>query len=75
MNELSVKLKQLRNEKGLSQVGLAKLAGVNHSTISLLENGKRKFDQLDTLSRISGALDITLIQLLQSIEQNIENNE
>lgn len=73
MNEIAVKLKQLREEKQLSQLALGKLAGVNHSTISYIESGHRDFEQITTLTKLCKALDTSVVELLQSIEQNIDN--
>lgn len=41
MNRFSERLKELRIERGLSQDKLAKQIGLNHSAISLWEQGKR----------------------------------
>jgi len=42
INELVLKnnLKQIRNEKGLSQANLAELVGVSRNTISSIETGQ-----------------------------------
>ena len=39
MNEFGERLKELRKEKGLGQIGLAKQLGVGKSIISLWETG------------------------------------
>ena len=42
MKELEIRLKELRQERDLSQQELAKLLGVSRATYSRYENGKRE---------------------------------
>ena len=53
----SVRLKELRAGRGLSQTNLGKQCGLSQGQISLLENGKRKFTQitLDKLLKVLNA--------------------
>lgn len=46
------RLKQLRKEKGMTQIGLAKTIGVSNGTVAMWETGKRRpsFELLDKLS-------------------------
>ena len=48
------RLKQLRKEKGLTQIELAKVLGVSSGTVAMWETGKRKpsFDMFDRLTGI-----------------------
>jgi transcriptional regulator with XRE-family HTH domain len=57
------RLRAVREERGLSQVRLAKLSGVDASTINQAERGKRK-PSLTTLERLAAALNTTVIELL-----------
>lgn len=54
------KLKQIREEKGLSQIELAEKSGVSRVTISMLETGTQKNTTANTLLRLSEALDVTI---------------
>jgi len=52
---IGAKLKELREEKGLSVRQLAELTGVNYSNISKIESGRYSVG-IDILSRITDAL-------------------
>ncbi|RKI90479.1 XRE family transcriptional regulator [Parablautia intestinalis] len=52
-------LKQLRENKGMSQTELANCVGVKQTTISQYENGSRK-PNLSKAKKISDALGISL---------------
>ena len=52
-------LKQLRVNKGLSQVELGNQVGLKQTTISQYENGSRK-PPLSMAKKLSVALDVTL---------------
>jgi transcriptional regulator with XRE-family HTH domain len=65
-------LKKLRQEKGLSQEALASHSGFHRTYISLLERGA-KSPSLSTLDRLSQALDISLSDFVDAIEQHASN--
>lgn len=48
------RLKQLRKEKGMTQIDLAKAIGVSSSTVAMWETGKRKpsFEMFDRLTEV-----------------------
>lgn len=48
------RLKQLRKEKGMTQIDLAQTLGVSNGTVAMWETGRRKpsFDMLDKLSEV-----------------------
>jgi HTH-type transcriptional regulator / antitoxin HipB len=52
-------IRQHRKLSGLSQAGLAKLAGVGKTAVFDLEHGKETI-QLDTLKKVLGVLNIQL---------------
>ena len=56
-----------REEMGVSMNTVAERAGLSHSTVSLVERGLRK-PTLDTLLRITGALEIKLWPLIREGE-------
>mgnify|MGYP001563190861 FL=1 len=60
---LSKNLKKLRKQKGLSQDRLAKLADVANNTIIKIEQGENINPTLDTLKKITKALDVGLDEL------------
>jgi len=57
-------IRKFRNEMGYSTYELSDKTGIPQSTISKLENNKRRFD-VETLTIIAKALDIPLISLLE----------
>lgn len=65
--QLGMRIKFLRKEKGWSQEDLALEANVNKNYICDLENGRRN-PSLDILERISNALNISLEVLFKGIE-------
>lgn len=63
----SLKLKNLRKEKGLSQEGLAKKAGLPQRKISEAENGKKL--HINTYLKIAQGLGISLSELFELNEK------
>lgn len=56
---ISESLKKIRKLKGLTQVDLAKKAGITQTSYSQIENGLNK-PRKETLERIARALDIPI---------------
>lgn len=67
-NFIGKNIKRIRTQKGLSTTDLAKLTGISQSTISKLENGKRKAD-FEILCNIASSLNISLYSLTSDIKQ------
>jgi len=69
MDKLSSKLsqiiKKLREEKGLSQEKLARLADVSNNTIVNIEAGKQDNPTIETLKSIAKALEISVDELIK----------
>jgi transcriptional regulator with XRE-family HTH domain len=61
----SIKIKQLREEKGWTQAYLATAAGVERSTIIRMEKGKKKFFSLETIKSVASAFDLDFTNLLE----------
>ena len=62
---LSKNLRKLRKQKGLSQDRLAKLADIANNTISKIEQGENINPTLDTLKKLSKALDVSIEKLVE----------
>ena len=61
---------QFRKKKGLSQEVLSGLASIGRTHLSAIERGERK-PTLETLYRISCALDINMSDILKEVEKRI----
>jgi len=55
-------LTRIREERGLSQQGLADVSGVNKATINQIERGRRS-PNLETLEKLAGALAVEMADL------------
>ena len=61
---LSNKVKELRKLKGWSQQKLAERAGLSFNAITKIEQGLAKSPTLNTLIKLSDALEISLDELV-----------
>ena len=62
---LSKNLKKLREQRGLSQDRLAKLADIANNTIIKIEQGENQNPTLDTLKKVVKALEISIEDLIK----------
>ncbi len=65
---------QFRTEKSKSQEVISGLAGIGRTHLSAIERGERK-PTLETLYRLSNALNVKMSTIVIEIEKNIELNE
>ena len=65
MSNIQKTLRKLREAKGLSQEKLARLADVANNTIIKIEAGKNQNPTLDTLKKISKALNVSVDELIK----------
>lgn len=68
-------LRRLRNDRGLSQEGLAEAAGVSVHVISKLEQGVRQTARITTLTRIANGLDVDLAELVDRRDRMGEDRD
>lgn len=61
---------RLRREKGLTQEVLSGLADIGRTHLSAIENGQRK-PTLETIYRLSCALNLTMASVVSAIEKEI----
>ena len=61
----SVKIKKLREKLRLSQEKLARLADVSNNTIINIESGKQQNPTVDTIKKISKALNVSIEELIK----------
>lgn len=64
MVRMGARLRALREERGLTQQGAAKAAGITTDMISRLENGRYKSPGLRTLVRIADGLGVAVSALM-----------
>lgn len=57
---MGYKIKEVREEKNMTQDELSKKSGVSRGTISALENGTSRATTTKTLTKIARALDTTV---------------
>ena len=69
-----MKLKELREQKGITQTALAKQIGVVRSTVCQYEKGNREPDQ-STLVKLATFFGVTTDYLLEREEKKLINNE
>ncbi|WP_078552718.1 helix-turn-helix domain-containing protein [Bacillus alkalicellulosilyticus] len=60
-------LRELRKKKGMSLNDLSEHSGVSKSYISYIERGVQNNPSLTVLEKISKALDIELVRLIEKI--------
>lgn len=61
---------KFRNDKSISQEVLSGLANIGRTHLSAIERGQRK-PTLETLYRISNALDIKMSDIVREIENQL----
>lgn len=66
LNKLGSKIRILRNNKKLSQEGLAETADLDRNFISLIENGKAN-PSIIYLKQIADALDVDINELFNFV--------
>ena len=64
---------KFRASKGMSQEVLSGLSDIGRTHLSAIENGGRK-PTLETLYRLSCALNVKMSDIIIAIEQSIEND-
>lgn len=70
--KIGFRMREKRNEKKLTQVEFAKLAGVSTNYYASIEQG-RNSPSLDVITRIAKALDVSLLYLLNDRIDDMEN--
>lgn len=65
-------LTQARKRAGLTQDALAALSGVDQTTISSLETGRKASPKFDTVMRLARALDVSAEQLRFGVVPSME---
>ncbi|MCP6761432.1 MAG: helix-turn-helix domain-containing protein [Fischerella sp. CENA71] len=72
---VKIKLKQLREDKGLSQNALARQLEMSLANIQKIEYGKAKSIPLDTLEKLCLALDCEIGDLLVIVKSPLSQDE
>lgn len=67
-------LKELRNERNLSQEKLGFKSGYHRTYISLIERGNRA-PTLKTIFNLATALNISATEMIKRVQQNIEKQD
>ena len=64
-------IRNIRTEKGLSQDVLSGLAGIGRTHLTMIESGS-KAANMETLMKLSCAMDMKLSELVQRYESDAE---
>ena len=64
MNDLGIKIKNIREEKKITKSELARLIDVSPAYITMLENGKKQNPSRAILDKIAEALGVAIYELL-----------
>ena len=67
-------IRDLRKAKGMSQEVLSGLAGIARTHLTMIENGSKR-PNLETIWRISNALDILPSELIRMVEERTEQED
>lgn len=65
MTPVRIRLKEIRESKGLTQAELADKAGVRRATVSDIETGKTTRIDLDTMEKLANALGVDAALLIE----------
>ncbi len=65
-NKIGLRIKELRNERGLTQSRFALMCSINRSYLADIEKGNRNFG-IDTLMRIIHGLDVNFEEFFRGM--------
>lgn len=65
--QLGARVRALRDERGLTQIDLALVSGMDRSQLAAIETGRRNVT-LANLARLARALGVTLSQLFDGVD-------
>ena len=68
LRALANRIKELRDQKGISQEELAHRAGLSRTGMGFVETGKR-WPRLDTLMKVAQGLNVTVDELLRGLHK------
>jgi transcriptional regulator with XRE-family HTH domain len=68
LRALAIRIKELRDKKGISQEELAHRAGLSRTGMGFVETGKR-WPRLDTLMKVAQGLSVTVDELLKGLHK------
>ena len=70
--DFGLRIKELRNKKGITQYQLAEMTGIDPKHMSHIETG-RSFPKADLIEKFANALDIDYKQLFQT--EHLQNRD
>lgn len=68
LRALANRIKELRDQEGISQEELAHRAGLSRTGMGFVETGKR-WPRLDTLMKVAQGLNVTVDELLKGLHK------
>lgn len=71
LHALGQAIRQVREDRGLSQERLAELAGLHRTYVSSVEQGRRNLS-IENIHKIAGALGVSMTELVQLCEDRLD---
>ncbi len=65
MTPISIRVRELREQRGWSQAELCRRSGVRQATLSAIENEQTQGVDFETLERLANALDVHAAVLIE----------
>ena len=73
LSALGSAIRQVREDRSLSQERLAELAGLHRTYISSVEQGRRNVS-IENIHKITNALGVSMTEIVQLCEDRLDSN-
>ncbi|HEY6341722.1 MAG TPA: helix-turn-helix transcriptional regulator [Bryobacteraceae bacterium] len=74
LSALGHAIRQVREDRNISQEGLAELAGLHRTYISSVEQGRRNLS-VENIHKIATALGVSMTELIQLCEDRLDRTK
>ena len=73
LHALGLAIRQVREDRNLSQERLAELAGLHRTYVSSVEQGRRNLS-IENIYKVANALGVSMTELIQLCEDRIDRS-
>lgn len=73
LHALGLAIRQVREDRNLSQERLAELAGLHRTYVSSVEQGRRNLS-IENIHKVANALGVSMTELIQLCEDRIDRS-